>query len=158
MNSCLTQISETTEVNLEETLLEVFRSNKRKRWSWLRKKLKSGGIEGHFATIIARREGASEDLLKLNSREINYFIHSLIKEFREAGFSEKTALSNPGKLREFKRLGLPVTKITMRRNLQTLLENKQRLEHLDLPVTASTICLNQESIAKRAKRLKKQPS
>lgn len=158
MNSCSNPISETTKPNLEETLLEVFRSDKRRRRSWLRKKLKSGGIESHFATIIAKREGASEDLLKLNSREINYFIHSLIKEFREAGFSEKTALSNPGKLREFKRLGLPVTKSTIRRNLQTLLENKQRLERSDLPVTAINLCLNQKSVAKKAKRFKKQSS
>ncbi len=157
MNSCSNLISETTQANLEESLLQVFKSDKIKTQGWLGKKLKNIGIENQFATIIARREGASEDLLKLNPREINHFIHSLIKEFKEAGFSEKIALTNPGRLREFKRLDLPVSANTIRFNPQTLLKNKEGLERLGLPVNASTIVQNPKSVAKKAKRLKKHP-
>ena len=149
MNPCSNQ------TNLEESLLEVFRSDKRRRWSWLRKELKRRGVESRFATIIAKREGASEDLLKLNPREINHFIYSLIEEFKEAGFSEKIALTNPGRLREFKRLELPITARTIIRNPQVLLENKKELESSGLPVNKYTILRNPKSVAKEAKRSKR---
>jgi len=154
MNLHLNLISETTQANLEveESLLKVFRSGKRRPQKWLRNKLEIRGVESKFATIIAKCEAAGEDLLKLNPRKINQFIQSLIDEFKKAGFSEKIALTNPGRLREFKRLGLPVTTNTIKRNPQTLLKHKKELEDLGLLVNASTICLNPKSVTKKAKR------
>lgn len=151
MNPCSNATCETAQAKLEETLLKVFRSDKGKRWNWLKHQLENRGVKSRFAIIIAKREGASEDLLKLNPREINHFIYSLIEEFKEEGFSEIIALTNPGRLRELERLELPITVYTIRFNPQTLLKKKQVLERLGLPVTAYNLCRNLKSLAEETK-------
>lgn len=155
MNSCLDPIPETEQANLEELLLKVFKSKKRKHQAWLNRELKSIGVEDQFTTIIARYEGANEDLLELNSRGINQFIRSLIKEFKEAGFDEKIALTNLGRLRELERLGLPITPRTIVYGPQTLLENKKELERLGLPISPCTISRNPQILLKNKEELER---
>ncbi|MBZ9572127.1 hypothetical protein KJA15_02250 [Patescibacteria group bacterium] len=141
---------------IEETLLEIFSSDKRKGpWKWLRHKLEIRGIESQFASIIAKHEAAGEYLFKFDPSEINKFMHSLIREFEKAGFSKKIALRNPGRLRELKRLGLPVTSTTIALIPGNLLKKRQELRRLGLSVNATTICCRPESLLKNKRKLKR---
>ena len=148
----------TNQINfgVEKALLDIFRSEKkRKPQKWLREQLEKKGVEAQFAHLLACFEGVNKRLLELSPLRINLFIYSLIKEFREAGFCEKTALINPGRLRELERLGLPVTARTIHRNPQILLKNKQELERLGLPVNTNTIDRNPQTLLKNKQELEK---
>ena len=154
MNSSSNPISKTAQTKLEKLLLKVFKSDKRKFQAWLKRKLESMGVEDKFAAIIARYEGANEDLLELSSRGINQFIHCLIKEFKKAGFDEKIALTNLGRLRELERLNLPITARTIiYGNPQILLKNKKELKLLGLPVNRYTITRNPGVLLENKKTL-----
>ncbi len=155
MNSCSNPISKTAQTKLEKLLLKVFKTTKRKSQAWLKRKLKIMGVEDKFATIIARYEGANEDLLELSSRGINQFICCLIEEFKKAGFDEKTALTNLGRLRELKLLELPISPRTILGNPQTLLKNKKELERLGLPVNGLSITRNPQVLLKNKKQLER---
>ena len=149
---------ETRQINsgLEKVLLDIFRSEKKKGPRKGRKRqLKSKGITTEFAHLLACFEKANKRLVKFNPSEINLSIDSLIEEFKEAGFDKKIALVNPGRLRELKKLKLPVTADTICRNPQTLLENKQALERLKLPVTTATICGNPQTLLENKQALER---
>jgi len=135
-----------------EKLWEVINSGKGKTKKWLRLKLRARGVERKFAEILAQCKAADEDLLKLSPQEINKFFYSLIEEYKKAGFDEKIALRALGKLRELKRLGLPVNPITICHNPRTLLKNKEELERLGLPVNAATIHRNPRIMQKNSNR------
>jgi len=155
MNSCSRVISEIAQAEFEEELLKVFKSDRRKIWKWLKNKLKTRGVKSRFATIIARREAATDGLLKLDPQEINRFISSLVEEFKEAGFNEETALINPGRLRELKRLGLSINMMSIRRDPQKLLKQEQELERSGLPVNTNTLCRNLQNLLKREQELER---
>jgi hypothetical protein len=138
-----------------EKLWEVLNSGIGKTQNWLRHKLEARGVESRFATILAKRKAANRDLLRLDPKEINQFFYSLIDEYKEAGFDEKIALRALGRLRELKKLGLPVNANTIRCNPKTLLKNKEELERLGLPVNGITICCNPKTLLKNKEELER---
>jgi hypothetical protein len=84
----------------------------------------------------------------LDAQRINQFFRCLIDEYKKFGFDEKIALRALGRLRELKRLGLPVNADTICCNPEILLKNKEELERLGLPVNARTICRNPRTLAR----------
>jgi hypothetical protein len=138
-----------------EELWEVINSGKGKKQNWLERKLEAKGVECRFTEILAKRKGASGELLKFNAQKINQFFYSLIEEYEKAGFNEKIALEALGHLRELKRLGLPVSARTICRNPKTLLKKREELEKLGLPVNATTICRNPKTLLKKREELEK---
>ena len=143
------------EEETERVLLEIFASGSGKMNKWLRTKLIKKGVESQFADNIAKHKAASDHLLNLDPDQINNFVYSLIKEFEEAGFGKEIALRNPGRLRELEHLGLPITASTIYRNPKTLLEHKKNLERLGLSINVNTICLNPKTLLEHKKELER---
>ncbi len=117
-------------------------------------------VKPEYANRISKFNLAGELIFQIDGKTINNAMDQLIGEFLEKGISKEIALIDPGRLRRFLRLELPVSKTTIKRTAEYLLKNKKTLERankkegLKIPINSVSLCNNPETLIEKYRKKK----
>jgi hypothetical protein len=108
-----------------EIILHIFKSRRSSLSRSLKEYLIQKGVRQEYAYKLAQYQETKEYAYYFGGLLTNKIIDGLVKEYEDVGFSRKLGLSNPGKLRILEDLNIPVQKVTLEMDIETLIKNKK---------------------------------